>query len=176
MTDASPKVGGLLPTSLNVTRNWSEWVLWENEEITCNELAEYFCTGNKAKFYCIPFMVWKKKQMLHILRYLGTKLQTKQSFSVCIKWQPKGHFTHACSLLHKQYIFILPVKDTPDFITNSNNLNFLPGCCKVSRLTFYLFSNRGVNSTTEPSVWGHTDNEVLLLVFRSLNISLFIKS
>lgn len=31
ITDASPKVGGFLPTSLNVTRNWSECVLRENE-------------------------------------------------------------------------------------------------------------------------------------------------
>ena len=80
----------------------------------------------------------------------------------------KMPFTHTCSLLNKQYVFILPVKYTPDFITNSNNLNFFPSCCKVGRLAFHLFSNRGVNSTTEPSVRGHTDDEVLLLVFSIL--------
>ena len=58
MTDASPKVGGLLPTSLNVTRNWSEWVLWENEEIICNSWVEYFCAGNKAKILYESSVFW----------------------------------------------------------------------------------------------------------------------
>lgn len=145
--------------------------------------------------YCIPFMVWKKeKQMTSKKQGKSThskiswnktwdktkllhvyKMATKKT--PCLnKLSKKLPFTHTCSLLHKQYTFILPVKYTPDFITNSNNLNFFPGCCKVGRLAFHLFSNRGVNSTTEPSVRGHSDNEVLLLVFRSLNISLFIQS
>lgn len=54
MTDASPKVGGFLPTSLKDTRNWSEWVLQENPEITQSSLKEYFClnnTGSKEKIY-----------------------------------------------------------------------------------------------------------------------------
>ena len=144
--------------------------------------------------YCIPFMVWKEKQMTSKKQGKSThskiswnktwdktkllhvyKMATKKT--PCLnKLSKKLPFTHTCSLLHKQYTFILPVKYTPDFITNSNNLNFFPGCCKVGRLAFHLFSNRGVNSTTEPSVRGHSDNEVLLLVFRSLNISLFIQS
>lgn len=53
MVDASPKVGGFLPTSLKDTRNWSEWVLQENQ-ITQSSLKEYFCrnnTGNEGKYY-----------------------------------------------------------------------------------------------------------------------------
>lgn len=89
----SLKVGCFLPNSLNVTRNWSEWVLW-----------------------CIPL----------ILLQISTI--------------------------------------------------FFPGCLKRSHFTFHLFSNQRMDSTTKPSVWGHTDKEVFLLVFRHLNISFFIQS
>ena len=89
-----------------------------------------------------------------------------------------GHQRAPClhPLKQRQHELELPVEDAPDFITNSNNLNFLPSCCEIGHLAFYLFSHWGMNSTTKPSVWGHTDDEVFLLVFRYLNISLFIQS
>lgn len=73
-------------------------------------------------------------------------------------------------------MFELPMKYTPNFIANSNNLNFLPGRRECSHLVFHLLSDRGVDGTTKASVRGHSDQEVFLLVFGPLNVSFFIKS
>lgn len=77
---------------------------------------------------------------------------------------------------HEEHMSELPVKYTPNFIANSNDLNFLPGRRECGHLVFHLLSNGGVDGATKASVRGHPDQEVFLLVFRPLNVSFFIQS
>ncbi len=68
----------------------------------------------------------------------------------------------------------LPVQQTSEFVTHIDKHDLFASTRELDDLTLYGFGHVAVDGTTETTVRWHTNDQVLVLVFRSLELSLLV--
>lgn len=67
-----------------------------------------------------------------------------------------------------------PVKQASQFIPNADHHDLFAGTREFVDLTFHGLCHVGVDGSTKATVGGYADDQVLVLILRDLDISLFI--